>query len=143
MDAAARIPVVVIQHHCEGLPSSGRGAASGSSAPEFALRPRDLLIRKSLPGSFTNTPLKEWLRGRGITTVSIAGCMSHMCRDTTARQAVHRASKSEFLSDATGKPPPSKAGGTVTAEELRRAILAAQARFVSEVLPSSEGPERL
>ena len=53
-----------------------------------AARPRDLLIEKSLPGSFTNTPLEPWLRERGITTVSIAGYMTHMCCDTTARQAV-------------------------------------------------------
>ena len=42
------------------------------------------------------------------------------------------------LSDATGTLPLSNAGGTVTAEELQRSILAAQAQLLSEVLPSSE-----
>ena len=144
MDAAAgRIPTVVVQHHTEGLPIFRKGSGAWELHPEVAARPRDLLIEKSLPGSFTNTPLEEWLRGRGIDTVTIAGYMTHMCCDTTARQAVHRGFKAEFLSDATGTLPLSNAGGTVTAEELQRAILAAQAQLLSEVVPSASWVERL
>jgi nicotinamidase-related amidase len=80
---------------------------------------------------------------RGIDTVTIAGYMTHMCCDTTARQAVHRGFKSEFLSDATGTLPLSNAGGEVTAEELQRSILAAQAQLLSEVLPADRWIERL
>jgi nicotinamidase-related amidase len=69
--------------------------------------------------------------------------MTHMCCDTTARQAVHRGFKSEFLSDATGTLAVSNAGGSVTAEELHRSILAAQAQLLIEVLPSAEWVERL
>jgi nicotinamidase-related amidase len=69
--------------------------------------------------------------------------MTHMCCDTTARQAVHRGLKSEFLSDATGTLPLSNSGGVVTAEELQRSILAAQAQLLSEVLPSDRWIERL
>jgi nicotinamidase-related amidase len=126
MDAASgRIPTVVVQHHSEGLPIFRKGSPEWELHPEVAARPRDLLIQKSLPGSFTNTPLEQWLRERGISTVSIAGYMTHMCCDTTARQAVHRGFRSEFLSDATGTLPLSNAGGSVTAEELQRSILAA------------------
>ena len=144
MDAAAgRIPTVVVQHHSEGLPIFRRGSREWELHPEVAARPRDLLIQKSLPGSFTGTPLEEWLRARGIDTVTIAGYMTHMCCDPTARQAVHRGLKSEFLSDATGTLPLSNAGGEVTAEELQRSILAAQAQLLSEVLPSDRWIERL
>ncbi len=83
------------------------------------------------------------LRVRGIDTVTIAGYMTHMCCDTTARQAVHRGFKSEFLSDATGTLPLANAGGQVTAEELQRSILAAQAQLLSEVLPTDQWIERL
>jgi nicotinamidase-related amidase len=69
--------------------------------------------------------------------------MTHMCCDTTARQAVHRGFKAEFLSDATGTLSLSNAGGRVTAEELQRSILAAQAQLLSEVLPSDRWIERL
>jgi nicotinamidase-related amidase len=144
MDAATgRIPVVVVQHGTDDLPIFRKGSKSWELHPEVAGRPRDLLVQKSLPGSFTNTGLDEWLRERGVTTVSIAGYMTHMCCDTTARQAVHRGFKSEFLSDATGTLPLSNAGGTATAEEIQRSILAAQAQFLSDVLPSSEWIARL
>jgi hypothetical protein len=32
--------------------------------PEISERPRNILIHKSLPGSFTGTELEQWLRGR-------------------------------------------------------------------------------
>ena len=82
-----------------GASPRGRRAAAG---------PAD---REDLPGSFTGTALEQWLRERGITTVAIAGYMTHMCCDTTARQAVHRGFNVEFLSDATGTLPLSNSGG--------------------------------
>jgi nicotinamidase-related amidase len=94
-------------------------------------------------GSFTGTGLEEWLRERGISTVTIAGYMTHMCCDTTARQAVHRGFEVEFLSDATGTLPLSNSAGRVTAEELHRSILCAQQMMLCEVMPSSEWIARL
>ena len=144
MDAAAgRIPTVVVQHHADDLPIFRKGSREWELHPEVEARPRDLLVEKSLPGSFTGTTLENWLRERGITTVAIAGYMTHMCCDTTARQAVHRGFKAEFLSDATGTLALSNAGGQVSAEELQRAILCAQAQLLSEVLPTSEWIARL
>src|SRR4051812_12640375 len=146
MDAAAgRTPTVVVQHHFPQLdkPFFQKGSHGWELHPEVAARPRDLLVEKTLPGSFTNTPLDAWLRERGIDTVTIAGYMTHMCCDTTARQAVHRGYNVEFLGDATGTLPLANAGGTVTAEELQRSILAAQAQLLSEVLPSSAWIGRL
>jgi nicotinamidase-related amidase len=144
MDAAeGRIPVVVIQHHTTDKPIFRKGSKEWELHPEVAGRPHDLLIEKTLPGSFTNTPLEDWLRQRGIDTVTIAGYMTHMCCDTTARQAVHRGFKAEFLSDATGTLPLSNSAGQVTAEELQQSILCAQQQFLSEVLPSSEWIGRL
>ena len=40
------------------------------------------------------------LREQGVDTVTIAGYMTHMCCDTTARQAGHRGFTVEFLRDA-------------------------------------------
>jgi nicotinamidase-related amidase len=74
MDAAAgKVPVVVVQHHSDGLPIFRKGSPEWELHTEVARRPHDLLIQKSLLGSFTGTPLEEWLRDRGIMTVSIAG----------------------------------------------------------------------
>ncbi len=146
MDAAqGKIPTIVVQHHFPQLdrPFFQRGSHGWELHPEVAGRPRDLLVEKTLPGSFTHTPLDAWLRERGIDTVTIAGYMTHMCCDTTAREAVHRGFNVEFLSDATGTLPLSNAAGEVTAEELHRSILCAQQMLLSEVLPSSRWLERL
>lgn len=147
MDAAAsgQVPTVVVQHHFPqpDQPFFQKGSHGWELHPEVAARPRDLLLEKTLPGSFTNTSLDAWLRERGVNTVTIAGYMTHMCCDTTAREAVHRGFNVEFLSDATGTLPLSNAAGEVTAEELHRAILCAQQMLLSEVLPSSKWLERL
>jgi nicotinamidase-related amidase len=69
--------------------------------------------------------------------------MTHMCCDTTARQAVHRGFRCEFLSDATGTLSLSNSAGQVTAEELQRSILCAQQQLLSQVLSTSEWLESL
>jgi nicotinamidase-related amidase len=147
MDAASGkgVPTVVIQHHFDGpdAPFFRKGSEGWNLHAEVANRPRDLLVEKTLPGSFTNTTLEAWLRERGIDTVTIAGYMTHMCCDTTARQAVHRGFTVEFLSDATGTLPLSNSAGEVTAEELHRSILCAQQMLLSEVLPSGKWLDRL
>lgn len=146
MDAAGgKVPTVVVQHHFPDpdKPFFQKGTPAWELHPEVADRPRDLLVEKTLPGSFTGTPLEEWLRARGIDTVTIAGYMTHMCCDTTARQAVHRGFQVEFLSDATGTLPLSNSAGSVTAEELQRSILCAQQMLLSEVVGSEEWIGRL
>lgn len=146
MDAASgKVPTVVIQHHFPGSdrPFFRKGTPGWQLHPEVARRPRDLLLDKTMPGSFTGTPLESWLRERGIDTVTVAGYMTHMCCDTTARQAVHRGFAVEFLNDATGTLPLSNAAGEVTAEELHRSILCAQQMLLSEVLSSADWIGRL
>jgi len=133
---AKQVPVIVVQHHFDdpAKPFFQKGTPGWELHPEVARRPHDLLIEKQLPGSFTGTDLEAWLREQKIDTVTIAGYMTHMCCDTTARQAVHRGFTVEFLSDATGTLALSNSAGEVTAEELQRAILCAQQMMLSEVL---------
>lgn len=137
MDAAAgKVPTIVVQH-CftdPAMPFFQKGTPGWELHPEVKSRPHDLLVEKNLPGSFTGTPIEGWLREQGIDSVTIAGYMTHMCCDTTARQAVHRGLTVEFLRDATGTLDLSNAAGEVTAEELHRSILCAQQMMLSEVL---------
>ena len=146
MDAAAgRIPPSVIQHHFEdpSLPFFQKGTPGWQLHPEVASRPRDVLIEKTLPGSFTGTTLQEFLQEHKIDTVTIAGYMTHMCCDTTARQAMHRGFKVEFLSDATGTLPLSNEAGEVTAEQLHQSILCSQQMMISEVIDADTLVSRL
>jgi nicotinamidase-related amidase len=146
MDAAAgRVPTVVVQHHFPQpeRPFFQKGTPGWELHPEVAARPHDLLIEKTMPGSFTGTPLEGWLRDRQIDTVTVAGYMTHMCCDTTARQAVHRGFTVEFLRDATGTLALSNEAGEVTAEELHRSILCAQQMLLSEVVDVQSWIDRL
>jgi nicotinamidase-related amidase len=65
-------------------------------------RRHDAVIDKELPGSFTGTILEQVLRNRDVESVVIVGYMTHMCVDTTTRQANHLGLNVTVLSDATG-----------------------------------------
>ncbi len=142
---AGKVPTVVVQHHFAqaDAPMFRKGSHAWELHPEVASRPRDLLLEKQLPGSFTNTALETWLREQGATHVTIAGYMTHMCCDTTAREAFHRGFSVEFLSDATGTLPLANAAGNVTAEELHRSILCAHQMLLGEVLDSTTWLDRV
>ena len=147
MDAARRVkmPTVVIRHHQPDpeSPIFRKGSDMWQLHAEVEARPRDILIDKQLPGSFTNTPLAEFLKQRGIDTVCIAGYMTQMCCDTTARQAFHRGYKVEFLRDATGTLDVENQAGSVTAEQLHEAILVSQQMFISEVIDKNTWLQRI
>ncbi|MBL8817077.1 MAG: cysteine hydrolase [Planctomyces sp.] len=147
MDAAHEkgIPVAVIRHHQPDpdSPIFRLNSPQWQLHPEVEKRERTILIEKQFPGSFTGTPLESWLKEHKIDTVVIAGYMTHMCCDTTARQACHLGYKVEFLSDATGTLPVENSAGRATGEELQRSILVAQQMFLSEVLSSADWLQRI
>ena len=147
MDEAAKagLPTAVIRHH-QPDPASPMFCLNSDMwqlHPEVEQRPRDVLIDKQLPGSFTNTGLGDWLQQMQADTVCIAGYMTHICCDTTARQAFHRGFKVEFLRDATGTLAVENSAGSVTAEQLQTSILVAQQMFISEVIGNQDWIARL
>jgi nicotinamidase-related amidase len=141
MDAAqaAHLPVVVIQHanRAPGAAAFVPGTAAWDLHPEVKKRPHALLIEKTLPGSFTGTTLGTWLKERAISTVTIAGYMTQMCCDTTARQAFHRGYSVKFLSDATGTLSLANSAGAISDTDLHRAILVTQQQRFSQVMTTS------
>ena len=142
---AVELPTAVIRHHQPDSesPIFRLNSDMWQLHPEVERRPRNVLIDKQLPGSFTGTGLGEWIERNEIDTVTIAGYMTHMCCDTTARQAAHRGLKVEFLSDATGTLDVQNEAGAATAQELQNSILVAQQMFLSEVISSDDWVERI
>lgn len=142
MDAAYEkgIPVVVIRHTAQTAdsPVFKKGSYEWDLHSEIARRPHNLFIEKDFPGSFTETELGSWLREKNIDTVVISGYMTQMCCDTTARQAFHLGFAVEFLSDATGTLSFKSNIGSVSDEELHRAILITQGWMFGKVLKTSE-----
>jgi nicotinamidase-related amidase len=147
MDAARThgVPVVVIQHASPqpDAPVFRKGTKEWELHAEVAARPHDVLIHKWLPGSFTGTELETWLREHGVETVVIAGYMTQMCCDTTARQAMHLGFGVEFLSDGTGTLAIKNDAGQVSDEELHRAILVTQQMRFSRVMETGDWIKQL
>jgi len=138
------IPVIAVQHSSpEGSKTFARGSNGWELHDEIKAKKYDHLIEKRLPGCFTGTQLENTLKKLGCDTVTIAGYMSQMCCDTTARQAVHLGLAVEFLSNATGTLAISNYAGSVTAEELHRAVLVTQAMRFSSVMTEKEWEQQL
>ncbi|MEL6898666.1 MAG: cysteine hydrolase family protein, partial [Planctomycetota bacterium] len=134
------MPTAFVQHHQPDpeSPIFRKDSEMWQLHPEIQKRPHDLLLQKSLPGSFTDTCLEDWLKEREIKSVCIAGYMTHMCCDTTARQAFHRGYQVQFLSDATGTLTIENEAGSASAEQMQQSILVAQQMFISQVISSQQ-----
>ena len=123
---AAGVPVVVVQHS-EGdeAPVFRPGTPTFELHPAVAAEPSDHLIVKRYPGTFTGTDLGEWMAAHDVTELVVSGFMTHMCCDTTTRQAVHMDVPVTVLSDGTGTVDLKAADGTtVPARQVHETELA-------------------
>ena len=144
MDAAARNgdAVVVIRQNGPG-DLFATGSPTWAVRPEVLGRPHDILIDKTLPGAFTGTVLEQWLAARDVGHVTIAGYMTNVCCDTTARQAFHLGLGVTFLHDATGVPAmPGVDGAPIAAPRLHDAALATLGMVGIELASTQEWIER-
>lgn len=132
---AAGVPVVVVQHSSpESSPLMGRGKPSWQLHEELARKPYDKLVEKSMASSYAGTDLGQWLDEQGVDTVAVVGYMTQNCDESTARDAYHRGSTVEFLSDATGTVALRNSAGSRTAREVHEGVLVVmQSNFASVV----------
>jgi nicotinamidase-related amidase len=142
MDHAARVgmPVAVILHSAtaKDSPTFRKGSEGWKLHPEIEIRKRDILIEKSLPGSFAGTGLEKWLRETGARRVAICGYMAQMCCDTTARQAFHLGFAVDFLSDAIGTLAVQNSAGAISAQDLHLAVMVTQAMRFARVIETEK-----
>ncbi|MDG9931253.1 MULTISPECIES: cysteine hydrolase family protein [unclassified Pseudomonas] len=146
MDAAsaAGIPVIVVQHLApEGSPIFARDSQAAELHPQVAQRPRDHFIQKEMASCFAGTDLADYLKQRGIDTLSVVGYMIHHCDDSTVRQAHHEGWQVELLHDATGAPPYRNAMGSATAEEIHRVFTVVMHTGFAAVLGTDDWIEAL
>ncbi|HKV84680.1 MAG TPA: cysteine hydrolase family protein [Ktedonobacterales bacterium] len=137
-------PVFHILHERLGA-SSGvftPGSAGARMYPGLDAAPDEPRILKHFPGSFTQTPLAEHLRQAGADTLVIAGYMTHLCCDTTARQAKERAYDVLFATDATATRDLKLNGETVPYRTIHESTLAVMGSF-AETLDSEAIARRL
>lgn len=139
MDAADASGMVVI--HIQQVspnpisPIFAEGSEGVAIHASLAPRPAHQRIQKQLPSSFAGTTLEACLRAQGIETLILAGMMTHMCVDSTARDALHRGYRVLIASDAcASRDLPDDRGGVVDAETVHRATLAALADRFADVM---------
>ena len=119
-------PVIHIQHDAgPGTPydvSASIGRISDIVAPQAG----ELVITKNYPNSFVQTSLDEELKRLDVKQLVLAGFMTHMCINSTARGAFNLGYSPTVIASATAtRDLPLAGGGEVTAAALQAASLAA------------------
>lgn len=99
---------------------------------DIAPRENETVIQKTMPSSFDKTELHEFLRSHGIKQLILAGMMTHMCVETTARCAVPLGYNVIVASDAcASRDLPSYDGKTIVSHKAvhENALTAIADRF--------------
>ena len=101
-------------------------APIGQIVSDVAPREGESVIVKQYPNAFVGTDLEAQLKKRGVENIILAGFMTHMCIDSTARGAFSLGFKPTVVDAATAtRDLPSGDGGVVRAADLHAASLAA------------------
>jgi nicotinamidase-related amidase len=134
----AGIPVFHVQH------DSGVGspyditARIGRISDEVAPVAGESVITKHHPNSFIETDLEQRLRAAGKTDLVLAGFMTHMCVNSTARGAFNVGFRPTVVAAATAtRDLPGSGGEVVTAAALQAASLAGLGDLFAVIVPSS------
>lgn len=135
--AAQGIAVVHIQQLSN--PASALFAAGSAGVaihPRLTPHDDETVITKPLPSSFDKTDLHAFLQARGITTLILAGLMTHMCVETTARSAAPLGYAVIVAADAcASRDLPAYDGQEIVShEEVHRNALTALADRFADVL---------
>ena len=132
-----KIPVVHIQH--DSGPGSPYDIQAECGAIVDQLKPADgeALLVKHHPNAFVNTDLDAHLKSLGATRLVVAGFMTHMCINSTSRGAFNLGYEVSVPASATAtRPLPAPGGGTISAEALQSASLAALGDLFAVVVPT-------
>jgi len=121
------LPVVHIRHTSTRpgatflLPES----AGAEIHPNVAPAGNEPVVVKHYPNSFRETQLLEYLRNAGVERLALAGMMTSMCVDATARAAFDLGFQNVLLHDAMATRALPFNGETIPAPHVHGAFLAA------------------
>jgi nicotinamidase-related amidase len=123
---AAGIPVFHIMHDAgEGSPYDVH-AEIGQISDEVAPVAGEPVIVKTFPSAFVGTDLEAQLRGASSSELLLAGFMTHMCVNSTARGAFNLGFHPTVVASATAtRELPGAGGVAVPAQAVQAASLAA------------------
>jgi len=121
-----KVPIIHIQH--DAGPGSPYDITTeiGAISPEVAPQSGEDVIVKHFPNSFIETTLETKLRSLRVEDVVLAGFMTHMCINSTARGAFNLGFKPTVVATACATRSLSTAGGKVIdAQTMHDSALAA------------------
>ncbi|QCB52008.1 isochorismatase family protein [Rhodococcus sp. PAMC28707] len=124
--AAHDLPVAIVQHEMPaGAPAFVKGTPTYELHPdiEAQIQPSFKRVEKKFSSVFAGTGVAEWLTAEGVDTVTIVGYMTNNCDLASAADAEVLDVTTEILSDATGAINLSNEAGTVSAEQLHKALM--------------------
>lgn len=133
---SAGIPVIHIQHN--GGPGSPYDieAEIGAIVAVVAPREGEAVVVKQYPNSFVETDLDDRLKALGARNLVLAGFMTHMCVNSTARGAFNLGYAPTVPAAATAtRTLPDVSGNPVPAAVMQAASLAAIADLFAVVVP--------
>ena len=130
----AGIPVLHIQHDAGPGSPYDVGAPIGRISDEVAPRAGEPVITKAYPSAFVGTDLQARLEAAGVKDVVLAGFMTHMCINSTARSAFSLGFRPTVVASATAtRDLPAPDGSVVPAGQVQAASLAALADLFAVV----------
>ncbi|MCE4224044.1 cysteine hydrolase [Methylobacterium sp. C25] len=122
----AGIPIFHIRHNAGAGSPYDVEARIGQISDEVAPKGDEPVITKGYPSSFVGTDLQSRLEKAGAKNLIVAGFMTHMCVNSTARGAFNLGFSPTVVAAATAtRDLPAADGSVVKAEALQAASLAA------------------
>jgi nicotinamidase-related amidase len=132
---SAGIPIVHIEH------DDGEGslydirAEIGQIVDRVAPQGEETVVVKNFPNSFVQTDLDDRLKAAGARNLLLAGFMTHMCVNSTARGAFNLGYAPTVVASATATRALPGPTGVVPSEALQAASLAAISDLFGIVAP--------
>lgn len=135
----AGIPIFHIQHDAGVGSPYDITAESGKIADLVAPTGDEPVIVKRFPDSFSSTTLDEQLKATGRKNLILAGFMSHMCVNSTARGGFDRGYTISVVESATAtRKLPDGKGGIIPATEVQRNSLRGLADLVAVIVDAAD-----
>jgi len=132
---AAGIPIIHIQHDDgEGSPYDIR-AEIGQIADQVAPVGDETVIVKGFPNAFVQTELDNALKRVSASNLLLAGFMTHMCVNSTARGAFNLGYAPTVIASATATRALPGPNGVVSSEVVQAASLAGMGDLFAIVVP--------
>lgn len=132
---ASQMPIFHVQHAKESLGELGHLLDIHDHVKPI---PGEHVIIKKYPGSFKNTLLLKMLKEYNINELVLCGMMSHMCLDTTTREAFDLDYKCIVIHDACATRTLYFRGKEIPADYVHNCTMAALEFGFAKVISTEE-----